>query len=191
MQHHKQAVPTFGACRARVGTGCESILDTGNYTAKDLLEDFYDCNSQMFPEIKNHKEEILNSDLKLLSIDVGRGTKTLLLKVMAMEKLGDKFPQTTKLLVPFAQKTTEKNMFSYRVNAVPNNVYKSSDVVAYALGYSLDQKETEVFADYGGFQVEKDTFNSGLAMGMDLTIAFKTYESSYHWMMPLQLVMRL
>ena len=110
--HHKQAVPTFGACRARVGTGCESILDTGNYTAKDLLEDFYDCNSQMFPEIKNHKEEILNSDLKLLSIDVGRGTKTLLLKVMAMEKLGDKFPQTTKLLVPFAQKTTEKNMFS-------------------------------------------------------------------------------
>lgn len=176
--HHKQAVPTFGACRARVGTGCESILDTGNYTAKDLLEDFYDCNSQMFPEIKNHKEEILNSDLKLLSIDVGRGTKTLLLKVMAMEKLGDKFPQTTKLLVPFAQKTTEKNMFSYRINAVPNNVYKSSDVVAYALGYSLDQKETEVFADYGGFKVEKDTFNSGLAMGMDLTIAFKTYESS-------------
>ena len=61
---------------------------------------------------------------------------------MAMEKLGDKFPQTTKLLVPFAQKTTEKNMFSYRINAVPNNVYKSSDVVAYALGYSLDQKET-------------------------------------------------
>ena len=176
--HQKQAVPTFGACRARVGTGCESILDTGNYTAKSLLQDFYDCNSQMFPEMKSHKEEILNSDLKLLSIEASRGAKTLILSVLAMETLGKKFPQTTRLVVPFAQKTTEKNMFSYRINAVPNNVYRPNDVVAYALGYSLDKKPTEVFADYGGFKVSDDTFDSGLAMGMDLTIAFKTYESS-------------
>lgn len=176
--HQKQAVPTFGACRARVGTGCESILDTGNYTAKNLLQDFYDCNVQMFPEMKNHEDAILNSNLKLLSVETSRETKTLVLKVVAMESLKEKFPQTTKLVVPFAQKTTEKNMFSYRINAVPNNVYKPNDVVAYALGYSLDKKPTEVFADYGGFKVDKDTFNSGLAMGMDLTIAFKTYESS-------------
>lgn len=176
--HHKQAVPTIGACRARVGTGCESILDLGNYYARDLLKDFYECNVQMFPKMKKHKEEILNSSLELKNISIERGSKTLFLDVLAMKSLGEEFPQTTKLLVPFAMKTSEKNMFSYRINPVTNNIYKPGDVVAYALGTSLDQKTTEVFADYGGFKVNPDTYNSGLAMGMDLTIAFKTYESS-------------
>ena len=68
------------------------------------------------------------------------GKDTVNGETLAMESLKEKFPQTTKLVVPFAQKTTEKNMFSYRINAVPNNVYKPNDVVAYALGYSLDKK---------------------------------------------------
>lgn len=178
--HHKQAVPTFGSMRARVGTGCESILDVGNYKTSEVVKAFYEDNKSLFPEFTAHEKEILESDLELINVTTNRDSKTLLLRICAISKFNNsgKLPDTTKLTVPFARKTSEKNMVSYRINVVPDNIYHSEDIITHDTGYSLDQKTTEVYADYGALKVDDNTFNSGLALGMDLTVAFKTYESS-------------
>lgn len=177
--HHKQAVPTIGAERARVGTGCESILDVGNYLAKDLLQEYYNNNINFFAILGEHKDDILNSDLKLTSISIEKDVKILTLEILALSGLeNNNIPKTISVILPFARKTSEKNMFSYNVNAKPENIYHPNDVIAYNTGYSLGDKEVEVYADYGSFKIDKDQFKNGLALGMNLTVAFKTYESS-------------
>lgn len=177
--HHKQAVPTIGNERAFVGTGCESILDVGSYLAKDILQEYYDNNVLLFKDLKQYKDAILNSDLLLVSVSIEKDVKILVLELLALRNLGKKnIPRTVTIMLPFARKTSEKNMFSFNINPKTGNVYHPDDVIAYNTGYSLGNKEVEVYGDYGAFKVDKNDFKNGLALGMNLTVAFKTFESS-------------
>lgn len=180
--HQKQAVPTVKAERAFVGTGGESLLNIGCYRAIDLVEEYFNATVLVHPELQEHAVRIKSGNLELVDITSGKGTRSFTFLVAVVDELVKSEITTadpyTVVSVPYLQKNSEKNMFSYRINSNLNNSFSGSDVVIYNTGYDIKEYNMELLVDYGGMKVERDNFKSGTALGMNFNIAFKTFAGS-------------
>ena len=180
--HQKQAIPTFGVKRATVGTGGECILDYGNYKASTMLQEFYDSHVIVTPELEKYKDTILNDSLSLVSIRSGNCMRSFLFVLNdldAIVKKGDLDVEPyVEVSVPFMQNTPEKCIFSYRINAQKGNHFSGDDIVLFNLGYDPKDYKKEVLADYGGFKVDPKSYDTAMALGQDLMVAFKTFGST-------------
>lgn len=166
----KQALPTVNTQFPVVCSGGESILDVGTYTAKGILDDFYETNRHLLTE---SKEETLKRSIKLKEITSDRGIRTLHFEVLGLNE-----PNTAVLTIPYLFRSYECGMFSYNVNPKKDNVYTSDDVVAYYNGYRIDKQEVVACADFGSQKVDMDIFGKGISLVQNLHVGYKTYEGS-------------
>lgn len=177
----RQIVDTIHNERPIVGSGMESVLDIGTYVAKDLLETYYSNHVAEYKMFKEHKEDILNSKIKLIGIKHNDETRTFTFRVLAVQKLNEQLKQhcadTFPLTVPYNMRNFEQSSFTYKLNHVHGRVYKPEDVVAYNSGYSLKGSDRVDLLDFGGLDVSNVDFNRGLALGKNLLCGYKTYKS--------------
>lgn len=173
--------------RPLLGTGVESIMDFGNYVAGDLLQSFYRNQVQVFPELKQYEQQILNSQLFLQSMMTRKDQRILTLTVVEVYKLNRQLPPEKKdnpfeekitLTVPFLLRNFHNAQYSYRINHKADRRYDPTDVIAYSLGYSLEKKERKDLVDFGAYQVKEGTFDKGLAVGRNLVCGYKTFGTS-------------
>lgn len=175
----KQAVSTSKTERPLVCTGTESLLNTGVYKAQDLLNKYYDEQVYNYPELKNHKETILNSDLQLVRVSSSTELRKLVFLVIEATKLDiDGLNTETSLEVPFGQHTLKSDMFSYRINASNGGFYKHDDIVAYNTSYDIKDYKLTGVMDYGALDVSTDELKGSIALGHNYFVAFKTMDSS-------------
>lgn len=174
-EQNQALVTVNNAERPLLGTGCESLVDFGNYKAKDVLKQYYESGVQMYPEFESKKEEILNSPLRLDSINRSSDTRTLNFTVLAME--GHEY-SSASLTIPYMLKNFNDAAFSFKVAHAKNHTYQPDDVVAYYQGYSLEKQEREDLVDFGALKVDDKTFDKGLAMGRNLFVGYKTFGAS-------------
>lgn len=171
----KQAVPLPSAQLPLLGTGVESIIDVGCYYAKDVLKAFADRYvGSSLPGVTI--EDIMKSDIKLVNVvtDVEQSKKHLCFRILALGKKPNEF--TFDII--FAKPTGEKTAFNYKIVPKKNNVYSPNDVIAINESYELDGPEPALYTDYGGYKPDDAIFKKGIALGVNVTVAFKAFESS-------------
>lgn len=177
-----QAMPLIRKERPRVGTGVESILDIGTYSAKDVLKSYFNDLMCLEPSILQYKDSILNSDLLLTSILDNDTVRTVTYDVLVMKelnkKLGLNFSTETMLEFPHNLKNFQEGIFSYNINHKADRLYHSDDILAVNNGYSLEKKEVKKLVDFGHQKVDDTVFDRGTALGFNPIIAYKTWESS-------------
>lgn len=181
-----QALITMRNERPLVGTGVESMLDIGNYTAESLLKEFFANITALHPKMNQYRDQIMNSELILVSIKERKNERTFVFKVTEMDEInGTRAAQglapleaETSLTVPFHIKTFESSSFSFKLNAKTGGRYRGSDVIAYNAGYSLHNPGVVKCVDFGGETVSDEVFERGTAIGQNLLVAYKTWEGS-------------
>lgn len=166
----KQAVPPVKPERPYVGSGGESLLDIGCYTAESILSDFYADNRY---NSDLDEATVINSRLELVSTDTRVGEKVLNFKLLDVPN-----QPTTSLTVPYLLRNFEAAMFSYNINPAPNGIYRGKDVVCYSNSYSLEKKDIVMCADFGAQSVDTSVFDKGIALVKNLNVAYKTFEGS-------------
>lgn len=178
-----QAVPTVNNPeRPPLGTGCESIVDFGNYTVDSVLEMF--CSNLFInnPTMKQYEAELLKSPLRLKSIQKIGDARHLTFEILAMEniqkKVNVKLNTTTTLEIPYNVKNFNDVLFSFRLNHKENKIYNPGDIIAYSNSYSIEKKERVDCVDYGALKVDESVFDRGLALGRPLVVGYKTNGSS-------------
>lgn len=179
----KQAVPTCGSERAVVDTGVGSLLDIGTYRAETVLQSYYQELLYMIPEVENYKSTIMKSDLVLDSIIEAENTRTLKFRVAAYNELmtllnanNNSLTDMITLSIPFGRKTMNDDMFSYRIVPKIDNVYKCTDIIAYSTDYDINEYSMDKLVDYGGIQASDKQLKTGLAVGHNYFVGFKTFE---------------
>lgn len=181
--HGKQATQIIFSERAILCTGVESITGVGVYTAKDILNTFYEDNVESYSELIMHKSKILKSDLKLVSISESKYMRELTFEIEYMKGLNlegeTQCGFITKWAIPYFQLNSDKGFFSFRINTdVENNCYHYDDIVCYNTGYDKNVKHTDILSGYGGLKIDKQTFDTGIGIGKNLVVAVKTYGST-------------
>lgn len=178
-EQNQALVTVNNAERPLLGTGCESIIDFGNYCAKDVLQMYYENGVQMYEEFKQYKDKIMKSQLKLKSIHRIESSRVLTFEVLAMKDVEgiDGYCEAS-LEIPYVLKNFNDAEFSYKVAHTEDGVYEPEDVVACYQGYSLEKKERVDLVDYGGLKVKDNVFDKGLAMGRNLLVGYKTFGAS-------------
>lgn len=183
--HQKQAIPTMKTERPIVGTGSESIISIGNYTANMIIEKFYNDAVHKISGIDQYRDSILNSTISLAEngISDGDGTRTYTFYVNEVKKLVESGVLDCSPLVtvsaPFMQKTTEKSIYSFRLKPNDANLYYGSDIVIYNMSYDTAKKKVEMVGGYGGIKIDQQAVDTGAyGPGRNLVIAYKTFESS-------------
>lgn len=181
--HGKQATNIIFNERAFVCTGVESITGVGVYTAKDILNTFYEDSVASYNELVSFRSKILKSDLKLVSISESKYTRELTFEIVAMKALNEDGKTTcgfiTKWSIPYFQLNSDKGFFSFRINTdVKDGIYHCDDMVCYNTGYDKNVKHTDILSGYGGLKIEKPTFDTGIGTGRNLVVAVKTYDST-------------
>lgn len=181
----KQAVPTCGSERAVVDTGVGSLLDIGTYRAETVLQSYYQELLYMIPEVENYKSTIMKSNLVLDSIIEAENTRTLKFRVAAYNELmallninNNSLTDMITLAIPFGRKTMNDDMFSYRIVPKVDNVYKCTDIIAYSTDYDINEYSMDKLVDYGGIQASDEQLKTGLAVGHNYFVGFKTFEGS-------------
>ena len=177
----RQIHDTVNIERPIVGTGLESIIDFGVYLAKDIVSTYYESHVMESKVYSEHRDEILASSITLLDITKGNQVRNFKFRINAVTKLNanrnNKLVDTTVLTVPYNMRNFEHGSFTYRLNHVPNGVYKSNDVVAHNSAYSLKDQECVSRLDFGGLDISDKDFSRGLALGKNLYCGFKTCKS--------------
>lgn len=182
--HGKQAVPTIHMEPPIVGTGGEFMIPTGNYIASEVLKKYYYESVEIFPDLAKYKDKILNGSL---SIDLGgirtvNNTRVIRLVVNEAKELYDAWDincdYTTNITIPFMQKTSEKSIFSFKINANPNNIYRGKDVIACNIAVYTNKKKAVSVGDYGGLEIDEDLLSQSYGPGVNLTVGYKTFASS-------------
>lgn len=177
----KQATITAGCGIPIVGTGMEKRLDVGRFNAAEVLKDYYVCTLPTFPVLKDYEEQILHSDLKLQDITTTGLIRTVRYKVLAAEEIGNelgtKIPYVTSIHFPYMHKNAENGAYSYRLVHKTDGVYKCTDLLAYNTGCTLDEKETKELLDFGAQEID-DVKDSGLALGTDVVVGYKTFDGT-------------
>lgn len=167
----KQAVPLVNKERPFTCGGGESLLDIGTYSIHDVLRDYYDANKYAITE---SEDEVMNSNVKLVSTVTSKGARTLRLEVLGVSSGNN----TTEVTIPYLFRNFESAMFSYNINPKKDNIYGPNDILAYNNGYSLEKKELVMCADFGAQDVDKSVFDKGVALVKNLNVVYKTYNGS-------------
>ena len=182
--HQKQAVPTLVTERPIVGTGGECLLDVGNYTARSIVQDYYNDMVSLYDGIIAYKDEILASSVSIAPRGLHEGKKVRKVKVIVNKakelneqgKINCDYTYTIEF--PYLQKTYEKSIFSFRINPKENNVYESDDIVVYNMSYDMKHYDREMVGDYGGYKPDDHVFDNGYGVGRNLVIGYKTFAGS-------------
>lgn len=181
----KQAVATCGNERALVDTGVGSIMGIGTYSAANVLENYYQGLLYVVPEVENYKNSIMKSDLVLDSITEADSARTLKFRVAIFDDIAEllksdkkSITDTVTLTIPFGRKTMNDDMFSFRIVPKTNNVYKCTDIIAYSADYDVKEHKLDKLIDYGGVQADDSQLATGVAVGHNYFIGFKTFEGS-------------
>lgn len=173
--HGKQAIPTLQNERPLVSTGIFNVDPFCIIRAEDILEEIYDTNKSAMDlynegeDINMSKEDFMKLPLKLVSTEIHAGKRTLTFEVIGTGLVRSK-------PIAFLEKTDAKSIFSNRINPVPNNLYYGRDIVVHNIGVDIQPKPLVKCVDYGNLNV--DNFDEDLAIGVNLNVAFKTFESS-------------
>lgn len=173
--HGKQAIPTLQNERPLVSTGIFNVDPFCIIRAEDVLEEIYDTNKSALDlynegeDINMSKEEFMKLPLKLVNTEIHAGRRTLTFEVVGTGLVRSK-------QVAFLEKTDAKSIFSNRINPVANNIYYGRDIVVHNIGVDITSKPLVKCVDYGNLEV--DNFDEDLALGVNLVVAFKTFESS-------------
>lgn len=174
--HLKQSVPVMEPERPLVGTGAESILDIGYYTAKDILQHYYDENDLDLEA--EEKESFLNLELTLVNTRNKIDYRQLEFTAVYVNKNNMSKMIAPSLTIPFLQKTSVESMNTYRINIMPGNKYKGEDIVAYNIGFDIRKYNIEKLIDYGHYKLEDKEFDKSIALGKNIVVGFKTFEGS-------------
>lgn len=184
--HQKQAVATIKAERPIVATGCEAMIPLGNYIASDVLKSYYDDMVVIYPELAEYRDRILSGSLSIDQDGVRDQKKTRKIRLIVNEvrdlvesgKLSN-CEYVTNINIPYMQKTSEKSVFSFRLNAPKNGVYRGDDVIASNLSfYQDDGKKVNVVGDYGGLHVDEKVLKQSYGPGINFVVGYKTYATS-------------
>ena len=179
----RQATPTLHNRRANVGTGTESLLNVGRYTATDIIDEYYTSAVQVCPELEQYKDSIYSSTLQLDSIsNADNGDRIYSFTISKIEEIKDQFVSIAimsqaKVTVPFNYRTTDSGIYSYKIN-VRKKQYSGDDIVLYSADYDAGEYDMDVVADFGAMKVDNKIFKSGLALGIDIVAGYKTCEGS-------------
>lgn len=171
--YHRQADNIINPERAIISTGSELFLKGLIYTAKDLLNEYWDENSATLKATIT-KEEFVNSPITLQYTRISKDYRTY---TFIVSTRFNKFSFVKKL--PFLQRNSKGSTFTYKLNVVKNNVYSGDDVVLYNGSIDINNYDIEAFADFGHMRVDplKD-LKHGLALGRNLRVGFKTFSTS-------------
>lgn len=177
-----QAVITLHNSRANVGTGSESFLQVGRYTAKDIIKQFYDNSVSIYPELQKHADTLLSGSLQLDFFteegDLRKYVFTLdTLKQLQNADLLQEVRTTPEIKVPHNQRNVDGGVVTYRVNTA-KSIYSGDDIVLYSADYDITEYQVDAKVNFGKLDVPKDIFKTGLALGQDLCVAYKTFGGS-------------
>ena len=178
-----QAIPTVNnPDRPLLGTGCESIVDLGNYKASDVLDSYFGNLVLTRPELERFEERIKRSAIRLDSIAKINDSRDLVFTVMEAaaitKETGIAFSITETLTIPYNLRNFNDVLFSFRLNHKEDRVYKPDDIVAYSNCYSVEERERVDLLDFGSMPVDESCFKGGLALGRNLLCGYKTCGSS-------------
>lgn len=186
--YERQADPIVHPERAIISTGNEIFLPNLVFTAKRLLSEYWEDTLSNNNTGRVSKEDFLDASLILENTRVITGKRIYNFKAKLQN--GSVVASISKTL-PFLQRTEKGSSFSYKLNPSKdkNSTYHNDDVVIYHGGIDISEYDIEFFADYGHYKitdpetgelrpVEAKDLKYGLALGRNLTVAFKTFESS-------------
>lgn len=180
--HQKQAIPVLGSSRPFVCTGVESIFDSGIFTARSVLEDFYNENKAILPEIEKYKDIILNSSISIEQVKDKDMTRTVILVLNDVKTLVDNeslnISYKTTISFPFFQRTPENTIFSFKIIPKRNNIYKENDIIACDIAYDTNDSDIIKLGNYGRFTPDENVFKKGYGIGVNLNVAYKTFKST-------------
>lgn len=184
--YERQADPIVHPERAIVSTGNEIFLPNLVYTARKLLAEYWEDVYSNNNSTGMTKEEFVESVVLLDNTKVitGKRIYTFVAKVKGTSVM---FTKT----LPFLQRTEKGSSFSYKLNPSKgkDDNYQGEDIVIYHGGIDITDYDIEFFADYGHYKItdeitgklrpiEAKDLKYGLALGRNLTVGFKTFESS-------------
>jgi DNA-directed RNA polymerase subunit beta len=168
--HQKQSINPIKSERSYVSSGGDSLLDEGVITATQILEEYYDANLSAVSDTP--KGWFLNSTLVLKDIEHNKGYKDLFFTIEGQDR---HFPVIT---IPFVQKASSGGLFSYKVNTSTDCRYKGDEVVAHSSDVDIRKYDLHLHTDFGHMIIDTKKFERAIAIGKNLLVGFKTYESS-------------
>lgn len=178
----RQSLAAYGNSRPLVGTGCESIIDIGTYTAKHVLQMYFNSYKDYYNIVAKNKDRIMNSSIQLFGLRDLNGKRELMFYVNEVLKIneenGTDYVATINLVVPYHLRNFQEGMFTFRINHKPNGLYECNDVICYNDGYSLKGSDRKDLLDFGQLDIKGKDLNRGLALGVNLPVVYKTYGSS-------------
>lgn len=178
-----QAIPTVNNPeRPLFGTGCESIVDMGNYKVADVLSRYFENVVLTRSEFKKFENRIRGSSIRLDSVVRMGDSRNLEFTVLEAEAVaketGIRIDTTCTLQIPYNLRNFNDALFSFRLAHKDSGIYEAGDIIAYSNCYSVEEKEHVDLLDFGSMPVDKACFKGGLALGRNLLCGYKTCGSS-------------
>lgn len=154
-----QAVPLLFPERPLVSTGADTEIPCLYYTARSIV------NASLGEGVAESAE---SEKLEILGV---RWTK--LSGVYSCTFAGRAFSYA----VPFMA-TDKETLYNYNLNFKEDNVYNLDDIVFYNQSCDLNSYDLYAKVEQGSLPLIKDIGAPSLALGVNLTVLFKTYRSS-------------
>lgn len=182
--HSKQAQVLPKSERPIVGTGVESLHRLGVIFAQEINQRYFDELIVINNDAKAYESEILNSTITLRHAAEQDSARELDFTIDVIPTLirEGKLPEDTSteisISIPFMIKNSDSTLYTYKVAAVPNHVYKPTDIVAHDMGHDIREYDLELLTDYGALKTRPEDFKTALGFGTNLIVAYKTFETT-------------
>lgn len=172
----RQSIPILGSERPLVNSGTESILshihDTSlaYYTAEDLVKNY--SSSLQMSDVS--LDNMVLSFKSFTDIKNDRSYKFVLTLENGVEE------EIVKIL-PYSRVSTQKTIYGYSLYTEKGTIYKKDDIVFYSMSYDPTSYPADVrndFVNTGAIKYDDNTFDGGLALGINLHVGYMTYGSS-------------
>lgn len=168
----KQAVITLGAERPLVSTGVCGIQEIGLIKAKDILAYYYAAHSNI---LEYEYEEFIKLPIKLVTTDLKyHGYRLTCYEVQVPN---DKTPLTIQYVAPFNKRTIDDTFAGYRIRPSKDYIYQGDDIVLFDSSVDINKYDLKVYADLGYQKVDESKFATDAANGVNLRVAYKTFDS--------------
>lgn len=168
----RQSIPILGAERPLVNSGTESIIahmpdsTKAYYTADDLIIELTDgVISTGSATIEFLRYGKMDNDRSYVFQIKGEGTE----------------PLVVEKTLPYARVSTQKALYGFNLNTKLGKIFKGNDVVLYSISYDPTVYSADKRNDFykpGSVGFEKDVFDTGMALGLNLHVGYMTYGSS-------------
>lgn len=170
--HGMQAIPVVKLERPLVGTGSESLYSGWKVTAQEILDKYYE--DSRLSEQGVDKAVFVKSTITLVEATDSLGSRKLGFTINA-------YPQyKIYRTIDFMKRNSKGTIYSKRVNnLVPGLMFSGDDIVFHEMCYQVSAGgEVDIYGSFGQQQLTQKELKSGLALGVNLTVAYKTYEGS-------------